>query len=500
MECLKCEKVSKRFGSNVALKDLSFSVERGEIRAILGGNGSGKSTMAKILGGALGATSGTVWLNGAAYAPRSPIEAKQAGVIFTSQELSLLENLSVRENIHLCNLPKGKAGSVNSRKMDQQVTELAVRCGLEYLLEIPVARMSANEKYLAEFLKAIIQQPEVLIVDEITSALYRKDVEKVREILFELKKGGCTILFISHRMNEIMSICDSVTVLKNGETVGTYPLSEVTETQLLSLMSGRTITEGHTKGGGQLSREDAQARERVLQVQNMPLHGFETSIDLELHAGEIVGIAGLQGQGQSDLVRQIFGLYHPVSLTLYGEQRRISTPQDAIRCGMAFVSGDREKEGTFRERSIAENLSAVSDLIFRHETDAEKLLGRYKVVYGKRRDLITQLSGGNQQKVVVARWTSVNPRIFLADDPTKGIDVQARADVHQILRELAEEGTAVVMVSSDEEELVNLTRIAPFSRVIVMYEGQIVKTLAGDAITLENIIASSMPVMEGTAT
>lgn len=501
MECLKCEKVSKQFGTNTALRDLSFSVEQGEIRAILGGNGSGKSTMAKILGGALSRTSGTIKLNGSAYAPRSPIEAKRDGIIFTSQELSLLDNLSVRENIHLCNLPKKNGCIIDRRRLDEEVFSLAQKCGLEHLLDIPVSRMSANEQYLAEFLKAIIQKPTVLIVDEITSALYREDVEKVREILFEMKEHGCTILFISHRMNEIMTICSSVTVLKNGETVGTYLVSDVTETQLLSLMSGRVITEHHrqsTDAAG--SQSEPQMHNTILKIQDMPLYGFGTALNFEIHSGEIIGVAGLQGQGQSNLVRQIFGLYHPIQLELQGKCQKISSPQEAICYGMAFVSGDREKEGIFRERTISENLTTVADLILKKRVNAESLLKNYNVVYRKSGDLITQLSGGNQQKVVVARWTSVNPQIFLADDPTKGIDVQARADVHQILRELAAEGAAVIMVSSDEEELVDLTRNAPFSKVVVMYEGQIVKTLTGDMITLENIIANSMPTMGGPAT
>lgn len=498
MEYLKCEKVRKQFGSVQALKDLSFSVEKGEIRAILGGNGSGKSTMAKIIGGALDVTSGTIKLNGKDYAPKSPAEAKQFGVIFTSQELSLFDNLNVEENIHLCNLPLGKGDSIDHQRVNQSTLDLAQKYGLEYLLNIPIAQMAANELYLVEFLKAIIQKPTLLIVDEITSALYRNDVEKIRDILFELKEAGCTILFISHRMGEIMSICDSVTVLKNGETVGTYLCSEVTEAQLLSLMSGRAITDVHMNAGGSNNfYNEVQKHDTILKVEQMPLHGFDTKIDFSVHSGEIIGVAGLQGQGQSNLVRQIFGLFSPVSMEISGENQKVSSPQDAIKHGISFVSGDREKEGTFRERSIAENLVSVSDLIFKQEADTDGLLSTYKVVYNKKKDLITQLSGGNQQKVVVARWTSVKPKLFLADDPTKGIDVQAREDVHQILRELAKEGAGVVMVSSDEEELINLTSLAPFSKIIVMYEGEIVKTLIGEDITLENIIANSMPVSKG---
>lgn len=248
MEYLKCEKVRKQFGSVQALKDLSFSVEKGEIRAILGGNGSGKSTMAKIIGGALDVTSGTIKLNGKDYAPKSPAEAKQFGVIFTSQELSLFDNLNVEENIHLCNLPLGKGDSIDHQRVNQSTLDLAQKYGLEYLLNIPIAQMAANELYLVEFLKAIIQKPTLLIVDEITSALYRNDVEKVRDILFELKEAGCTILFISHRMGEIMSICDTITdALPTQITLDTNSVTISKNGAALAINTDYTLT---TAAGG----------------------------------------------------------------------------------------------------------------------------------------------------------------------------------------------------------------------------------------------------------
>lgn len=495
---LQCKDICKKFGQNFALKNMNMSLEKGEIRALLGGNGSGKSTLAKLLGGALDLTSGSFELEGKGYRPISPIDAKKHAVIFTSQELSIFDNMGIQENVAICKLPLKHKMVIDRETMSRQVPALIHKYDLGYLLTKKVSQLASNELYMVEFLKAISQSPKLLIIDEITSALYRRDVEIVKAIIKELQNNGCTILFISHRMQEIQSICDSVTVLRNGETVGTYRIDEVSEQQLLSLMSGMEITQENLKSSAETLNQTVEDAKSVFQLNDMPLHGFESKINLNIHAGEIICIAGLQGQGQSNLVRQLFGLYHPVNLLIDEKKRRIAAPKDAILDGFAFISGDREREGTFRERSISENLTPVFNLIAQKgkmkETD---ILREYNVVYADKRDLITGLSGGNQQKVVVARWTSAHPKVILADDPTKGIDVQARADVHKILVNLSQEGTAVMMVSSDDEELVSLAHMSPYSKIVVMYEGEIVKVLTKDEMTPENIAAYSMHLSGG---
>lgn len=494
---LKCSGVCKKFGMDFALKNLDLSVQKGEIRAILGGNGSGKSTLAKLLGGALSLTSGSIELEQQGYHPISPIDAKKRGVIFTSQELSVFDNISIQENIEISSLPLKQKMFVDRGQMSDQATDLIKKYEMEFLLPKQVSELSANELYLVEFLKAIIQNPKLLIIDEITSALYRQDVEKVKAIIKELQQKGCTILFISHRMHEIMSICDSVTVLRNGESAGTYQINEVSEQQLLSLMSGRKISQDSACDlSGQL--EDVRQAKTVLKIQDMQIQGFNTKIDLDVHAGEIICVAGLQGHGQSDLVRQLFGLGRPVDITISEKKYHIASALDAIHRGVAFISGNREREGTFQERSISDNLTPIFNLVMKKgKMDENSILDEYNVKYSNKRNLITSLSGGNQQKVVVARWTSIHPLVLLADDPTKGIDIQARADVHKIIVNLAKEGSAVIMVSSDDEELVALAHRNIFSKIIVMYEGEIVKALTGEEMTPENITAYSMHLSGG---
>ncbi|WHH59039.1 sugar ABC transporter ATP-binding protein [Petroclostridium sp. X23] len=491
---LRCDGISKIYGSVIAISNADLSVKKGEVRAILGGNGSGKSTLAKILGGAVKPNAGNIEVYGRPYTVQSPSEAKKNGVVITSQELSLFMNLTVEENLCICNIPVSGSIFTDKKAIKEKALYILKKLGLEEILYKSIASLPANEQYLIEFAKALVQEPQILIIDEITSALYRKDVEVVKKIINELKEKGCSILFISHRMPEIYSICDSVTVMKNGETIGTFRIDEKDENELLSLMTGRNICSNQHKVQ-EIEIQEADKREIVISINDIELPQFHSKIDLELKEGDIIGIAGLQGHGQSDLVRKLFGMEGPVDLSVHGKQRHIASPYQAVKAGFAFISGNREQEGTFRERSVSENLRAVSNLVLKKEkVDELKLLKDYGVKFDTPKQQITALSGGNQQKVVIGRWTSTLPKLLLADDPTKGIDVQARRDVHQIMRQLAESGSVVIMVSSDDEELVELTQITKYSKVIVMYEGKIVRVLTGADITEENIAAASMPI------
>lgn len=489
---LVCEKITKRFGSNLALQDVDLTINGGEIRALLGGNGSGKSTLSKILGGALYVTSGKMELNGSIYAPKSPIEAKRAGVVFTSQELSLFDNLTVEENIAICTYSVEKLLKNEKKKTISKVHALLQKYGLEHLASKKVKNLSANEQYLIEFMKAVYQKTDVLIIDEITSALYKEDVEIVERVMNDFKAEGKIILFISHRMPEIMELCDTVTVLRNGNVVATHNTKDVSDAELVSEMTGLDIS----KVAVAAYESNIQNRETevLLSVRDMPMPHFDTTLDLDVHAGEIIGVAGLQGHGQADLVRQLFGLDPAAApkVMLRGQELTLSSPAHAIRNHIAFISGDRTTEGIFEERSIEENVEAVSYMILNQKMDATRVLSEFNVKYQNKNDLIVSLSGGNQQKVVLARWLANEPLVVLADDPTKGIDVQARRDVHKTMVEIAKKGSAVIMVSSDNDELVNLMHLAHYSRLIVMYEGQIVRTLTGSDITIENIAKASV--------
>ena len=484
------QNISKRYGAVIAIKQADMEIEKGEIRAILGGNGSGKSTLAKIAGGLIGRDSGEILFDGKRLDFQSPKEAKKNHVIMTSQELSLFGNLTVEENICICDVPV-KGIFTNRKALKEKASKIMKKMKLEALMGVKVSKLAANQQYMVELAKALVQEPEILLIDEITSALYREDVEVVYQILAELKKQGCIILFISHRMAELYAICDSVTIMKNGETIGTYRMQEKTEDELLSLMAG---TKMETSGG---ERKYMQKKERdtFIRAPHIFIPDYGTVESLDVRRGEIIGVAGLQGHGQTDLIRSLYGMNGEIKIEKEGKEISIHSPKQAVSHGFAFISGDRERDGTFQERNLAENIAAVQELVKREKLgDAREALDSFHVRYDNPRRLITALSGGNQQKVVVGRWLCTKPTLLLADDPSKGIDVNARRDLHREFAKLAEQGSAVVMISSDDDELVNITSMVPVSKVIVMYEGRISAVLEGDEINRENISAASMPI------
>lgn len=285
---LVCEKITKRFGSNLALQDVDLTINGGEIRALLGGNGSGKSTLSKILGGALYVTSGKMKLNGSIYAPKSPIEAKRAGVVFTSQELSLFDNLTVEENIAICTYSVEKLLKNEKKKTISKVHALLQKYGLEHLASKKVKNLSANEQYLIEFMKAVYQKTDVLIIDEITSALYKEDVEIVERVMNDFKAEGKIILFISHRMPEIMELCDTVTVLRNGNVVATHNTKDVSDAELVSEMTGLDISK--VAVAAYESNIQNKETEVLLSVRDMSMPHFDATLDLDVHAGEIITV------------------------------------------------------------------------------------------------------------------------------------------------------------------------------------------------------------------
>lgn len=484
------QNISKRYGAVIAIKQADMEIEKGEIRAILGGNGSGKSTLAKVAGGLIGRDSGEILFDGKSINFQSPKEAKKNRVIMTSQELSLFGNLTVEENICICDVPRNGIFT-NGKALKEKAYEILKKMKLESLMGVKVSKLAANQQYMVELAKALVQEPKILLIDEITSALYREDVEIVYKILAELKEQGCIILFISHRMAELYAICDSVTIMKNGETIGTYRMQDKTEDELLSLMVGTKIESYHGEGKHSQKIE----RDIFIRAPHIRIPSYGTEERLEIGRGEIIGVAGLQGHGQTDLIRSLYGMTGEIKVEKEGKEISIHSPKQAVSHGFAFISGDRERDGTFQERNLAENIAAVQELV-KHEKvgDAREVLDSFNVRYDNPGQLITALSGGNQQKVVVGRWLCTKPTLLLADDPSKGIDVNARRDLHQEFAKLAEQGNAVVMISSDDDELVNITSMVPVSKVIVMYEGRISAILEGDEINRENISAASMPI------
>lgn len=482
--------ISKHYGAVIAIKNAEMSIKDGEVRAILGGNGSGKSTLAKVIGGMINRNSGEILINGKAVDFLSPNGAKKHHVIMTSQELSLFTNLTVEENICICDVPT-KGIFTNREALKEKALLILKRMKLESVMGKKVGELPPNHQYMVELAKALVQDPKILVIDEITSALYREDVEIVDEIIKDLKKQGCIVLFISHRMGELYAMCDTVTIMRNGETIGTYPMNEKTEDELLSLMVGSKIVSYHKE-----EKQKANVSNEVLiSAPKIQIPSYGTVEQLEIEKGEIVGIAGLQGHGQTDLIRSLYGLNGKIKLEIDGKKITVNSAKNAVAHGFAYVSGDREHDGTFSERNLMENLGAVQELV-KHKKIGNhgQILDDLHVRYDNVNELITSLSGGNQQKVVVGRWLTTAPKLLLADDPTKGIDVKARSDLHQEFVKMANNGSAVVMISSDNDELVAITSMVDVSKVVVMYEGHICAILKGNAINRENICAASMPV------
>lgn len=497
MVVLNCIDIKKSFGSVVALNGASISLKQGEIRAILGGNGSGKSTMAKILGGAVKPDSGRIKLYGKGCVINSPKQAKNNGIIITYQELSLVDNLTVETNILLSRLPLYGKMFVNLKNIDEKAFNILEEMNLAHLSKKKVGELGLNQQYMVEFAKAVVQKPKILIIDEVTSALHANEVEIVRKIIHRLINKGCSIMFITHRMGEIYSICSSVTVMKNGISVGTYDLSKVEPDELLSYMTEQSIEEIRKYiPVSKQAKTDVKvdiSDNPILSISELHIPKFRTKISFDVYPSEMLGLAGLQGQGQSTIVRSIFGTQGTVTIKLKGKDIRISSPEDAVRNKIAFISGDRQRESLFACRSISENIEVVNDNINRKiKIDEINLLKKYRVVYNTTKEPISSLSGGNQQKVVIARWMVTDPHVLLLDDPTKGVDVQARRDFHEIIYELIMAGSVVIFLSSDEEELIELSKKFNRFRLLVMNEGEIVSELKGSNITIDNIISASL--------
>ena len=488
---VECRNISKSFGGIHALKNASLTLKDGEIRALLGGNGSGKSTLIKVASGLIRADAGEIFIDGKPAKITSPKASKRLGIVSTAQELSILPNLTVGENITLCSIPRRRTGLVDRAAIRARSLAVLKKLGIADVIDTPVGSLPVNKQYLIEFAKAMYQSFDILLIDEITSALYREDVAVVRSILNEYRAQGKIILLISHRLQEIYDMCDSVTVMRNGEIIETCDLQTADEQYLLSLMIGEDYrgvrVSDRSEHTGELSQE------AFITVSGLPIPKYGTAVDLTVRKGEIIGVAGLQGHGQSDIVRALHGMNGPVRITMNGSPVTIKNPIQAVKHGIAFVSGDRENEGAFKRHDLAANISAVCDIVLRRRLNSvEEALRSVNTKYDSEQQNITSLSGGNQQKVLFGRWMQTQPQLLLADDPSKGIDMQARGEMRSLLYSMADQGTAMIIVSSDEEELALLCADRGNAKVIVMYEGQIVRTLRGAEVTRQNITAATL--------
>ena len=488
--------VTKRYGGVTALDNVDFSCALGSIHAVLGENGAGKSTLIKIMAGVVSPDEGRMTLAGKPVSFSRPVEANDAGIVCIFQELSLLPDLSVADNIFIADPPR-RLGLIDGAAQRRRVEELLARIGCEDVNPLSrVRELPLSRRQMVEIAKALAKDPTVLILDEATSALTSADVDKVFEILRRLRDEGISILTISHRMHEIEAVADMCSVFRNGRHIETFKEGGRSADEIVEMMIGREIS-AHFP-----SKRTHSNSGNTLEVKAFSWENRLRDIDLDIGKGEIVGLGGLDGQGQKELLLGLFGVLKSTSgeIRIDGKGVSISSPVTAKKAGieMALIPEDRKTEGLLLPMSITDNLvlsslARVSRGPFIDKAALEQAvasgIGRMQIKVGSVDDPVSTLSGGNQQKVVIAKWLMTSPKVILLNDPTRGIDVGTKQEIYRLLRELAEGGAAILFYSTDYEELIGCC-----DRVAVMYDGEVVRELRGEEITERNIIASALNI------
>ena len=485
---LTIEGITKRFPGVVALDDVSLTIRRGEIHILLGENGAGKSSLVKILAGVYQPDAGSITFDGAAYRPQNPVDALRRGVRVVYQELNLLPYLSVAENIFFEHLPQ-RGGTVDYRRLYSQARAVLAEIGLDVSPQTLVQDLGIAQMQLIEIAKALTGDSKLLILDEPTATLTPKEISRLFSIIHRLRERGVTIIYISHHLQEIFEIGDRMTVLRNGRVAETRNLKEVTIPQIVTMMVGRDMQDEY------LFRPEVAQGAEMLRVENVRYVGNPHPISFAAKQGEILGIAGLVGSGRTETMRAIFGADPKAEgrIVLDSKAITINSPQDAVRHGICLLTEDRKSQGLLLDMPIATNITITNvrkisrlGLLQRHEERnvAAKLIGQLGIKTPSPQQLARNLSGGNQQKVVLAKWLFRNTRVLIFDEPTRGIDVGAKYEIYTLLWQLAEAGKALIVVSSDLPELMGICH-----RIVVFSKGTVAGEVARDAFDQERILS-----------
>ncbi|ANK76155.1 MULTISPECIES: sugar ABC transporter ATP-binding protein [Ensifer] len=487
---LEIDNVTKSFGQVAALKGMRLKVRRGRVHTLLGENGAGKSTLMKILAGVHEATSGEIALDGRPYQPRNPQDAAALGLAIVFQELSLCSNLTVAENILATREPR-RFGFINDKELVVRARAIVADLGLPIDVSEKVGNLSIAQRQLVEIAKGLSHEAKVVILDEPTSSLSDSEAEILFDIIARLKSRGVAVIYISHRMEEIMRLSDDITVIRDGEYVSTHDRDDVTIETLIALMVGRRMDEIYPPAAHE-QKPDATP---VLSVDDLTRDGEFENISFDIRPGEILGFFGLVGSGRSEVMNALFGMRAATGTVRFeGQPVRFRSPAEAIARGIGFVTENRKEEGLVLSHSVGWNISmaALSDFTGplgftrsrAERTAAAQEVGRLAI---KTHSLDTpsgSLSGGNQQKIVLAKWLLTRPKVLILDEPTRGVDVGAKFEIYKIIRQLAAEGTAILLISSELPEVLGMS-----DRVVVMHEGVIGATLSGAELNPETIMA-----------
>jgi len=490
-EVLRAENITKRFPGVLAVDRVSLELKRGEILALVGENGAGKTTLMQILGGALRPDEGLIALEGNPVVFYSPQDAIRVGISMVFQELSIVGSLSVAENIFANRQPTGRINNIRWRELYQETESFLNSFELDLDPRKLVKRLPMGQQQILEILKAISTNPKVLILDEPTSSLTEREIQYLFQNMRRLQGQGMSFIYITHKLSEVFQIASRVVVLRDGKYIGSKAVTEVTENELVSMMVGRQIT--NLYGASQVGPD---SKEEYFRVEGLTRQGSFENISFRLKRGEILGFAGLVGAGRSEVGRAIFGADRKDSgqIFLNGSEITITRPEDAIQKRIAYLTEDRKALGLFMSMPVRENLIAPSLQAFtspggfiqprRVDQYTNAKVKEFSIVTPSIYQKVLNLSGGNQQKCLVAMWMGIRPELIIFDEPTRGVDVGARAEIYQKLREFASAGTGIIMISSDLPELIGMC-----DRILVMHHGRITGELEREDFSEERILS-----------
>ena len=486
---LRMEGISKRFGAVQALDHVHFELKPGEVHALVGENGAGKSTFLNIMSGSYGADEGKIWLQGQQMEWRSPLDAKLKGIIKVHQELQMIPEISVAQNMFLGNEIRGAFGTLDYRAMRRKANEMLKKLHAGFDSGVITKTLSTAQQQMVEIAKALLYDFQVLALDEPTASLTNKEIDELFKIVRSLREQGKSIIYISHRLEEIFEICDRCTVFRDGKYIDTVNVSEVDREELVRMMVGRDI------GAENYHRKDPVKEDAILEVKDLSgSNGRFEDISFTLNRGEILGLAGLVGAGRTELVRAVFGAdrIEKGKIFLKGREVNISRPEDAIRNGIMLIPEDRKLQGFVPGLSNTANV-ALSNLnkyrkgpvldFGKMRSQVKELTDRLDVHPNDNSLQTRQLSGGNQQKIVVAKALNVEPEILILDEPTRGIDVNAKHEIYELIRALANDGKSIILISSELPEVLKLS-----DRILIMYEGRMTGELDGVTATEDEVM------------